>query len=548
MTIELQRAQESYERLNICGECASPSLKRATIYPQCDRGRGLSRALEEAIQIQNLGNEDNDKDSETITTDLRVAVELRVTNEYNIDAELVQQRFVYYVDIDEALQPTYKQCIKQSQRTLSDLEETFVIGGVSIGRDGKPVYLISTCLKTSHYDKIIEETQNAIAKYPQTLVLGNVTINRAGDPVYAINGVKLANACICEFVQERKRRAMEAIRSCKTTYILGGVCIAKNGDPVYMIQGVKYTSNCKCPLLRRGKPEIEPIPFVNPFTLKKERVFMVGGVFIAPNGKPVYMLSGITLIDECRLENDEEEEYYGVPYRKGPIGPPAVNEKDFPRQNYDDLKVDKMLQPWRSEWPPMSQLKPLRKKIYREETPKEKREREALEEEQLVRNLRVALPSDDGLVKKRPRDTNVDWCRKAVEKFIDAPRCHCDRCLRDLEERKKVFIVQGTAVQAGEPIQIITGMSKANECQCLERYLQKIADYDERKRRHEAYLDLKSMGKKYVISGVTTGPDGQPIYILSNVITEKECKCEELNKKEKERLRNMPEPLPHDGR
>lgn len=140
-------------------------------------------------------------------------------------------------------------------------------------------------------------------------------------------------------------------------------------------------------------------------------------------------------------------------------------------------------------------------------------------------------------------------CKPVVELVLDCAqkRIEC-RQTCSKKKPKSTFVIADTKL--GEeadatPIPIIAAVKPQRKCNCLEKYWKRIAKYEELKSRQDAQDTLKSATKKFVISGVSTGPDGKPVYILSGTAAPKPCKvCEEMlemKKREQERIANMPD-------
>ncbi|KAK4875440.1 hypothetical protein RN001_011862 [Aquatica leii] len=85
--------------------------------------------------------------------------------------------------------------------------------------------------------------------------------------------------------------------------------------------------------------------------------------------------------------------------------------------------------------------------------------------------------------------------------------------------------------------------SYKTQCDCLEKYRNRIKLYEKIKQRFMVQHDLMSLPEQYIVGGVTQGPDGQPVYMLSGVVPNYECSCAKMYQEyleEQERLANMP--------
>lgn len=159
---------------------------------------------------------------------------------------------------------------------------------------------------------------------------------------------------------------------------------------------------------------------------------------------------------------------------------------------------------------------------------------------------------DETLITVGPRKSFECKCKEESEKIIETTLCQCDRCKADRadrEERKKgTYIISGLRQVQGEDddyemVKVIEGVKARKTCNCLEQYYARVRMYEEMKKRFEAQQALTSLQQQYVIGGVTQGPDGQPVYMLSGTVPHHECPCVEALRAQAEeahRLANMP--------
>lgn len=161
-------------------------------------------------------------------------------------------------------------------------------------------------------------------------------------------------------------------------------------------------------------------------------------------------------------------------------------------------------------------------------------------------------------------------CKEEVQKFIETNLCQCEKCKADraaaTERKKPTYIISGMqeiyaanrqhleeAEDAEEEredvneektvVPVIAGVKSKKTCDCLRKYQARTKMYEEMKKRFDAQHNLKTLQKQYVIGGVTHSPTGDPVYMLSGVLPEKECACAkayEEQLKEERRLANMP--------
>lgn len=165
--------------------------------------------------------------------------------------------------------------------------------------------------------------------------------------------------------------------------------------------------------------------------------------------------------------------------------------------------------------------------------------------------VRAPSESDDDVKEKllevkKPKAFNCG-CKQMVDIVLDCAEKQLE-CAEICEEKtdRPTFIVTDTKLdEAEDAIPIIAGVKAQPKCDCLQKYHRKIAKYEEIKTTLEVQDTLKSCNKKFLIGGVTTGPDGKPVYILSGISSEKPCKiCEEMiewKKREVQRIANIPD-------
>lgn len=150
------------------------------------------------------------------------------------------------------------------------------------------------------------------------------------------------------------------------------------------------------------------------------------------------------------------------------------------------------------------------------------------------------------ILEVKPPRPFICGCKQMVDIVLDGIGKQTEgNTTEDNKNEKPTFIVADTKLNEGEdPLPIISGVKAPSTCNCLQKYQKKIAKFEELRIREEVQETLKSCKKKFLISGVTTGPDGKPIYILSGTSEERPClTCEKMidwKKREQERISNMP--------
>lgn len=138
-----------------------------------------------------------------------------------------------------------------------------------------------------------------------------------------------------------------------------------------------------------------------------------------------------------------------------------------------------------------------------------------------------------------------------MQKLIETSPCRCKKCVEKAHAKfKKEFIIAGhrSAEKEGEsPQRIIEGVKPhRTECDCLARYQTTVQKYEAWKTRWRVVEAVKTAKQKFVISGVSVGPDGTPVFNISGVEPKKECLCTkrlQYEAKEKEREEKMPKKL-----
>ncbi|GJQ71279.1 hypothetical protein Trydic_g11017 [Trypoxylus dichotomus] len=164
----------------------------------------------------------------------------------------------------------------------------------------------------------------------------------------------------------------------------------------------------------------------------------------------------------------------------------------------------------------------------------------------------VRLPSDsdedkkEKLLEVEPPKPFACGCKEIVDIVLDCAERQIE-CREDCskKKRKPTFIIADMKLdEAEDSVPIIVGVKAQQRCDCIVKFQRKIAKFEELRIRQEVQDTLKSCKKKFLITGITTGPNGKPVYILSGTSEEKPCpKCEEMiewKKREEERIANMP--------
>lgn len=501
--------------------------------------------------------------------------------------------------IDETKFPKYRRAIEEIQKKLVRTKKKFILGGVTLGRDRNPLYIISglapRAKRICRKCMITEQVQKKLVQNNERFIIGGV----AKGPTYIIQGISQKPPRICKkclMIQ----KAQQNLMNLKQTFVIGGVTKGPDKNPVYILSGIRagkphICKNCKLKLEAiKEEAKYNQILETTQRNLQKSQ-FILGGLTTGPDGYPVYIITAVftdkTFIESCLCKAagdqiDENDETRQPRYRKkikkcqkkllkqkliiggvtiGRDGKPTyIISSVFRPKCYcaeeaqKKLALNKELEFAKKVKRAQRDLMILKQKfvlsgvtigkdgnsIYivsgvflREECPCDRKQRENLieidqiekEREDYDNYMKLALLADEQKlveIKKRRADTCV--CRNEAEKTIENNiklRCQCDKCREELERKRKLFIIAGTTVEKGDPIHIISGIQAGKSCDCLVRYRKKIERYENRKARIEAKEDLKSLPKKYTVSGVTTGPDGRPIYILSGIAPEKDCAC-----------------------
>lgn len=503
--------------------------------------------------------------------------------------------------IDETKFPKYRRVIEEVQRNLVRTKRKFILGGVTLGRDRNPLYVISgiapRAKRMCRKCMLTEQAQKKLIRNKECFIIGGV----AKGPTYIIQGISPKSRRVCKkclLIQQAQQNLMNL----KQTFIIGGVTKGPDQNPVYILSGIRPKKPHVC---QNCKLKLKAFDEEAKYNQILERIqgnleiskFILGGVSTGPDGYPVYIITGVfsqqmplePSLPTCKCTGDkidEKDETREPKYRKkikkcqkklakqklivggvtkGPDGKPVYIISSVFRSKcrcaeeaQKKLALNKELEFAKKVKQVQRNLMILKQKfvlsgvtigkdgnpIYiiscvfpKEECPCDRKQRENLveidqiekEREDYDNHMKLALLTDEEKlleVKRRPPDTCV--CKNEAEKTIETNirlRCQCPKCREELERTRKLFIIAGTTVEKGDPIHIISGIQAGKSCDCLVRYRKKVERYENQKARLEAKTDLKSLPKKYTVSGVTSGPDGKPIYILSGVAPEKECAC-----------------------
>ncbi|KAF5296348.1 hypothetical protein FQR65_LT10240 [Abscondita terminalis] len=135
-------------------------------------------------------------------------------------------------------------------------------------------------------------------------------------------------------------------------------------------------------------------------------------------------------------------------------------------------------------------------------------------------------------------------CKELAEKFVQKASCRCEFCLQ----------YRGVGNEDGDPCgledakscketEINKSVEETCKCECLAKYKAHLILYEKIKERFTAQQELICSTNQYVVGGVTQGPDGETVYILSGVVPPHECSCLQKYQdrlKELEVLANMP--------
>lgn len=105
-------------------------------------------------------------------------------------------------------------------------------------------------------------------------------------------------------------------------------------------------------------------------------------------------------------------------------------------------------------------------------------------------------------------------CKYLVQKKLKTQSCNCEKC-QELMKQPPTFIVSGLAqTEDQETVPVIEGV-KDLTCDCMPSYKRRIKKYEEYKTRHDMVEQMRSLSQKFIISGVTIGPRGKPVFTIS---------------------------------
>ncbi|CAH2006521.1 unnamed protein product [Acanthoscelides obtectus] len=143
-------------------------------------------------------------------------------------------------------------------------------------------------------------------------------------------------------------------------------------------------------------------------------------------------------------------------------------------------------------------------------------------------------------------DPDACKCKQEVDRFLKH-RCECETCRAQERQDNATFIIAGMKGQEIDPpIPIISACVSQKNCNCLERYMEKLKTMHEYRQRLETRWRMMSIQNKYAIGGVVQTARG-PMYMLTGIRPPIQCACAEMLRKqdeEKEARKRMPEPPP----
>lgn len=105
-------------------------------------------------------------------------------------------------------------------------------------------------------------------------------------------------------------------------------------------------------------------------------------------------------------------------------------------------------------------------------------------------------------------------CKYRVRKKLRTQSCNCEKC-QELNKQPPTFIIAGlTQAEDQDPVPIIESV-KDETCDCMFHYKQRIKRYEEYKTRHDMVEQMRSLSQKFVITGVSIGTGGEPVFTIS---------------------------------
>lgn len=105
-------------------------------------------------------------------------------------------------------------------------------------------------------------------------------------------------------------------------------------------------------------------------------------------------------------------------------------------------------------------------------------------------------------------------CKYRVKKKLRTQSCNCEKC-QELNKQQPTYIISGLAqTEDQETVPVIEGV-KDQTCDCMPLYKRRIKRYEEYKTRHDMVEQMRSLSQKFIISGVTIGPRGKPVFTIS---------------------------------
>ncbi|XP_030746892.1 uncharacterized protein LOC115875539 [Sitophilus oryzae] len=156
--------------------------------------------------------------------------------------------------------------------------------------------------------------------------------------------------------------------------------------------------------------------------------------------------------------------------------------------------------------------------------------------------------SKNEALKEEPSPHSTCKCKEELEHFMKS-KCPCEECNRKIRQANATYVVGSTrTTPSGHQVNVVQGIHQP-ECACLHDHIENIRRVDEYKSRIKVRHDLKKQPHKYCVSGVTNTREG-PVYIISGLRPPVDCECARAlrEKEEQEMYEKQRAKMPNTGR
>lgn len=466
---ELIVAQKEYNQLT--KHRPVPRLHKPSVYIPCKQANMLKK-LEE-IEMDELRQLEEMEEKSASQREINVAVEVKLSTKYDEASgkavKKICECIVKFKDkrlkdeqlkVEEIMPVRDRGEVKDDEENeeivLPDLAEIDSGKNVTVPKTSSPQckckYLMRKRLRTQSCN--CEKCRELDRSLPPFIISGLKQTESGEGTVPVIEGVK-DEACDCLTNYQRKlmryeeykarHDLVEEMSALSQKFVLGGVCMGPQGKPVFTILGVKPA--CRC------------------LQMKEED---------APPADPLIKLKEISS-SRCTCKPETEEMIEKAVCR-------CEMCQEMARSRY---KHDAIIAGYRAA---------------ENETP-----------ERIIAGIKTHKIECECLRKYRESiDKYESWKRR-------------NRAVEELKTAEQKFTISGVVSRPNQPpIFIISGVEPQRECPCVQRIRE-----EEAERERLRKMPKKLLGLRYVISGVKETPEGN-VYIVSGVKEGKKCKCLQL--------------------